>query len=54
MGSDVQDVEHIKFETDRFLHGITRDDATLSQTSMMEDLLRTADKEKGQVLRQSE
>ena len=46
MGSDIQDVDHIKFETDRLLHGITRDDTTLSQASMVEDFLRTANKEK--------
>lgn len=54
MGSDIQDVKHIKFETDCLLHGITRDDATLSQTSMMEDLLRTANEDKGQPFWQSE
>ena len=45
MGSDIQDVDHIKFETDRLLHGIARDDTTLSQASMVEDFLRTANKE---------
>ena len=45
MGSDIQDVDHIKFETDRLLHGITRNDTTLSQASMVEDFLRTANKE---------
>lgn len=45
MGSDIQDVDHIKFETDRLLHGITRNDTALSQASMVEDFLRTANKE---------
>jgi hypothetical protein len=54
MGLDIQDVEHIKFETDRLLHGITRDDTALSQASVMEDLLRTANEGKGQLGQQSE
>ena len=46
MGSDIQDVDHIKFEADRLLHGITCDDTTLSQASMVEDFLRAAKKER--------
>jgi hypothetical protein len=46
MGSAIQDVDHIKLETDRLLHGITRDDTTLSQASVMEYFLRTATEEK--------
>ena len=46
MESNIQDVHHIKFETDRLLHGITRNDTTLSQSGMVEDFLRTENKEK--------
>ena len=42
MEQNIQDVKHIKLKTDRLFHGITRNDAALSQASMMEDLLRTA------------
>ncbi len=42
MGYDIQDVDHIKLKSDRLLHGITRDDTALGQTSMIENFLRTA------------
>jgi hypothetical protein len=48
-GRNIQDVDHIKFETDRLLHGIARDDTTLSQASVMEDFLRTANEGKAQL-----
>jgi hypothetical protein len=48
-GRNIQDVDHIKFETDRLLHGITRDDTTLSQASVMKDFLRTANEGKDQL-----
>lgn len=42
MEQNIQDVDHIKLKTDRLFHGITRNDTALSQASMMEDFLRTA------------
>jgi hypothetical protein len=42
MEQNIQDVEHIKLKTDRLFHRITRNDTALSQASMMENFLRTA------------
>ena len=42
MEQNIQDVEHIKLKTDRLFHGISRNNTALSQASMMEDFLCTA------------
>ena len=40
--ANLQDVKHIKLETNCFLHRITRDDTALGKASMMKDFLRAA------------